>query len=124
MTPIRETHTGAVRTASGLNLLAGFWLLISPWIYGAYLLPDAWNSWIAGFLIALFAAIRLAKPIHTAGLSWMNALLGIYVFISPWLFGYFGARFMNSLVVGAVVFLLAIWSATSTRRVYYTEPRV
>jgi hypothetical protein len=50
------------------------------------------------------------------GLSWLNALLGIWAFFSPWIYGYTGnaGRFINSLCVGVIVFVLAIVSATFT----------
>jgi hypothetical protein len=116
MIPMQNTNVGAVKAASGLNLLAGIWLFVSPWVYGAYRAPNAWNSWIVGAAIVILAAIRLSAPSQMTGASWLNCLLGIWAFISPWALGYTGnsGRFINSLVVGVVVFLLSIWSATST----------
>lgn len=110
---------GAVRTASTITLLAAIWFFISPWVYGAYGNMNAWNSWIVGFIIGVLAIIRLSSPAAMPGLSWFNACLGVWAFFSPWIYGYTGntGRMINSLCVGVVVFVLAILSATMTRRV-------
>ncbi len=116
MTPNDNLHAGTVKLASGITLLAGIWFFVSPWVYGAYMNPNAWNSWIVGFVVAVCAAIRMANPLTMPGLSWFNCLLGIWAFISPWIYGYAGntGRLINSLAVGVIVFLLAIRSATAT----------
>jgi len=106
-----------MRVATAINLLAGIWLFISPWVYGAYTSPNAWNSWIVGAVIVILAATRMSNPSVT-WMSWINCLLGIWTFASPWIYGYTGnnGRFINSLVVGVIVFVLAILSASTTPR--------
>jgi site-specific recombinase len=102
----------SVKAASGLALLAGAWLFVSPWVYGAYTNPTAWNSWIVGALIFLFGIVRVSRPAVSL-FSWFNMILGIWTFCSPWIFGYSDhtGRFINSLCVGFVVFVLSIASA-------------
>jgi hypothetical protein len=34
------------------------WLFVSPWVYGVAGDRNAWNSWIVGVLIAVFALIQ------------------------------------------------------------------
>jgi hypothetical protein len=111
-------HAGPIKVASGINILAGIWLFVSPWVYGAYTKPNAWNSWIVGAIIIILAAIRYSSPAGLAGFSWFNMLLGAYTFASPWIYAYTGntGRFVNSLCVGVVVFFLALWAATATPR--------
>jgi hypothetical protein len=118
VTPTRSTYGGSVKVASTLNLLAGIWLFVSPWVYGAYTSPNAWNSWIVGAVIVILSAVRIANPGLLPWMSWVNCLLGIWTFASPWIYGYTGneGRFVNSLVVGVIVFVLAILSASSTPR--------
>lgn len=127
MTPNENSSmrsAGPVKMASGLNILAGIWLFVSPWVYGAYTNPDAWNSWIVGAIIVILAAIRFASPAGLSGFSWFNLLLGAYVFASPWIHAYTAntGRFVNSLCVGVVVFFLALTSATATPRTAHTTP--
>jgi SPW repeat len=113
------THTSKiVKTASTVTLLAGIWLFISPWVYSVSRLPNAWNSWVVGLAIAALAAIRIGSPAELPGLSWLNCLLGVWTFASPWVFGYTAdsGRLVNSLCVGVVVFFMALRSATATPR--------
>lgn len=48
-------------------------------------------------------------------LGWVNCALGTGTFASPWIFSYTGetGRLINSLVVGVVVFIVAVRSATA-----------
>ena len=112
------THTSASRAkaASTICMLAGIWLFVSPWVYGAG--GSAWNSWIVGALLFIVGLARIGSPMVSAGLSWFNTLMGIWVFFSPWIFGYVGneGRFINSLCVGVIVFVLSIASAMASRR--------
>lgn len=113
------TDTSQVKVASGLNFLAGIWIIISAWVYGAiYTSGSAWNSIIVGIIIAVFAAIRFFSPRSAVALSWINALLGIWMIISPWVYGYAGtnaARTWNSVIFGIIVLILGVWSAAATR---------
>jgi hypothetical protein len=125
MTPTDNTrNVGPVRAASTLNILAGIWLFVSPWVYGAYTNPNAWNSWIVGAVIVILAAIRMGSPAGLRGFSWFNCFLGAWTFASPWIYGYMGntGRFVNSLCVGVIVFLLAIAAATSMPRISMNHP--
>ena len=105
----------AVKTASTISLLAGIWLFISPWVYGAYATPNAWNSWMVGVLIMLFAAIRMRSP-EARGASVVSLLLGIWTFASPWiLYPGNAGRFVNSMCVGALVFILGAYASSIGR---------
>ena len=118
----------AVKAASTIVLLAGIWFFVSPWVYGAYTTGNAWNSWIVGAIMFILGCVRVSRPGRMPGLSWVNALLGIWAFFSPWIFAYTRntGRFINSLCVGVIVFVLAIVSATftlkTTRKMSTTPP--
>ncbi len=125
MTPTTEsTSESALTAANTIALLAGIWLFVSPWVYGAASMASAWNSWIFGVIIAILAAIRLGRPMGTAGISWVHSLIGIWVFVSPWVYGYASdmGRFINSLCVGAVLFVAAISIASSTPHTRHPVP--
>jgi hypothetical protein len=85
-----ETDIHPATGASFLALLGGLWLFVSPWIYSSSGNSDAWNSWIIGALIFFIALFRMRRPAAT-GLSWWNSILGIWTFLSPWVYGYTGA---------------------------------
>jgi SPW repeat len=109
------THRATtVRAASTIVLLSGIWLFVSPWVYGVYGHANAWNSWIVGAILFIFGWIRVARPAYSVVLSWCNTVLGIWTFFSPWIYGYSNDtdRFINSLCVGVIVFVLSIASAT------------
>jgi hypothetical protein len=100
------------RTASTIALIAAVWLFFSPWVYGAYTTPDAFNCWIVGALVFLFADLHIIRP-ESARMSRLSSALGIWAFASPWIFGYTGAtgRFANSLCVGAAIFFAELIGA-------------
>jgi hypothetical protein len=117
--PATSPSDNQVKIASGLNFLAGIWLIISPWVYGTvYSAGSAWNNIIVGIIIAVFAAIRFFSPRSAVGLSWINALLGIWMILSPWIYRYAAnrPRLWNSIIMGIIVVILSVWSATATRR--------
>jgi hypothetical protein len=110
---------GGIRAASMICLLAGIWLFVSPWVYGAYTSGNAWNSWIVGAAIFLLACVRVSRPAYSTGISWVNLVLGIWVFFSPWIYGYVGVntgRFINSLCVGVIVFVFSLTSGITATR--------
>jgi hypothetical protein len=104
-----------VQVASGLNVLVAIWLFVSPWALG-YGDDAGWNSTITAVVIAAIALIRVFGAYGAAWLSWLNLVLGVWLVVSPWVLNYDnnGATW-NSVIVGIVVGLLAIWSATSSR---------
>lgn len=110
---------GGIRALSVICLLAGIWLFVSPWVYGAYTTGNAWNSWIVGAAIFLLACVRVSRPAYSTGISWVNLVLGIWVFFSPWIYGYTAVnagRFINSLCVGVIVFVFALASGVTATK--------
>lgn len=113
-----STALNGVKGASTIVLLAGIWFFVSPWVYGAYTHASAWNSWIVGALLFIFGCVRVARPAYSTAVSWWNMVLGIWAFFSPWIYAYTGntGRFINSLCVGVIVFVLSIVSARLASR--------
>jgi hypothetical protein len=110
-------HTGvstAAAVPSGLDVLAGIWLLISPFVlaFGAHSGATT-NNVILGIVIGVLALIRWMDPAKNVGLSWVNLLLGIWVLISPWVLGFssFHNATTNNVIMGIVVIILSLWSA-------------
>ncbi len=99
-----------------VNALLGLWLVVSPWLLGyAGETAAAWNAWIPGVIVAV-AAIAALTAFHEWE-EWVNALLGLWLVISPWLLGYAAvtAAVWNHVVVGLVTLALAVWSAWRAR---------
>jgi|SRR5580698_9179770 hypothetical protein len=104
-----ENDISTVKMAAIINIVLGLWFLVSTWVFHIQMLPNAWNNWIAGFLVVLFGAVRLMDPLTGESFSFLNLLIGAWIFGSPWIYDYAGnsARAMNSLCVGALVFTCA-----------------
>jgi len=94
------------------NLLLGAWFFASPWLmnYASELPKAAWNAWVAGAGIVLFAAVAYMMP--KAWEEAVNILLGAWVAVSPWVLGFTANKDVttNSIVIGSLVTLLAIWA--------------
>jgi hypothetical protein len=115
-----DAHTNAtqMRLASGLQIIAGLYMLISVWI-GATGTGHAWNGIIFGIVIAVLATSRFVGSTGPWA-SWVNALIGVWLIVSPFIVGYAGSGWeWNSIILGIIIALLGVWSAvagSSSRR--------
>lgn len=111
-------HPGQTTTASGLDVLAGIWLLISPFVLTFRGVNGAMtNNVVMGIAIGILATYRLfSAAANNAWVSWLNALLGVWVLISPWVLGFSlsNTAMTNNLIVGIIVIILSVWSALSS----------
>lgn len=94
------------------NLVLGIWFFITPWIIpsaleGRALQIAGWNSWVVGAVVAISAGLALQdlKPWE----EWVNLVLGVWIVLSPWIFGYVTETGLlwNSVIVGAVIAVLS-----------------
>ena len=77
---MRET----VQWTSGINIVAGLWLIIAPFVLGYEGIQAAlWNDVLVGIIVAAFAVARVARPLMNPSLSWLNALLGLWLIVAP-----------------------------------------
>jgi hypothetical protein len=117
MSTVPTPRSEATRVASTLNVLAGIWLIISPFALGFTPLPAAlWNTLIVGIVVVVFAGIRAGNPALYPALSWLNLLLGVWLIISPFLLRYAADHtpLGNNVILGIIVGVLGIWSALAT----------
>ncbi len=103
-----------------VSLILGVWFFLTPWTIGSALSSAAhWNAWLVGAGIALSAyyAIRDLKPWE----EWVNIALGVWVFFSPWTFGYQGnsTNLWSSIVVGLGVAVLSGLALPVARRLHH-----
>jgi hypothetical protein len=107
----------SIRTSNGLDLVAGAWLAISPFVLGFNLEQGAlWNTLVTGIVIALFAAVRSFGEGYRYMLpSWMSLVAGIWLIAAPFFlaFGSIAATW-NSVIVGVIVVALSGWSIAAT----------
>jgi hypothetical protein len=103
----------AGRPASVLNLLAGVWLIISPWALSfSGVLRPTWDAVAVGIAVGVLAIIRLGTE-GTQGLSWINLVLGIWMLISPFVLDFVGSTvaMWNAVLLGILVGLFSLWAA-------------
>ena len=112
--PQRRDWRAEVAGASGLNLLAGIWLIISPWVLNYRSGDASWNPIVFGAIVALFALVRVAGAYRESWLSYLNSLIGIWLFISAWWLADSAQAFWNVLIAGVVVFVLGVLSASAS----------
>ena len=113
MLPETEDRTVAARTSSFFCWIAAMWFFVSPWAYfGVSDQRSGWNAWIVGGLMVMAALIRIIHPRGTSGFSMFNAVMSVWVLLSPFVFGYSGEknRFINTIAVGLATLSLSLMS--------------
>ena len=100
--------TGA-KWPSGIGILFGVWLFLSPFIFGYGGGPRA-DDWILGVVIALLSAWRTFGHAG-AWASYLNVVLGVWVFLIPFMYADWGAPAASEMIAGLGTVVLAILSA-------------
>src|SRR5574337_94369 len=93
-----------------LNALLGAWMVLSPWVLGfQHQMAPTVSGVIVG--LALIAASLGAVFVPRVWEEWSQAVLGIWMIISPWMLGFSSQMdVMRSAVVsGIVALVLALW---------------
>lgn len=89
------------------QLLLAIFLFVSPWLFAfAQGAPGA-DAWLSAILVALssFAALVIFREWE----EWINFVLGVWISVSPWIFGFQHTAAMRiNLAVGILVAYLAI----------------
>ena len=105
------------RWQDSLAVLLGVWLFFSAWILGFTEITAAfWNALIFGAAMTLIALMALVQ--RRLWEEWVDAAIGVWLVISPWVLGFavFGGETAavsaawNAVIVGALAAILAIWS--------------
>jgi len=70
-----------------INALLAAFLFVSPWLVGFREVQAAsWNAWICGLAIAVFALAALNELYEWE--EWVNAALGVWAAVAPWVLGF------------------------------------
>jgi hypothetical protein len=102
------------RAAAGLNVLAGIWLIISPFVLGYGSGDATWNPIVFGAIVTTLAFVRAVGGHAWSALSWINMAIGVWLFISAFWLASTAKASWDVGVLGVVVFLLAAWSASAS----------
>lgn len=97
-----------------INLILAALLFISPWVLGFVDQTNAsWNAWICGIIIAALAVSAIVRFAEWE--EWINALLGVWVVVSPWILGFSAvlAAVWSHVILGVLIAALACWRGWS-----------
>lgn len=106
-----------VRWASGLDILAGIWLILAPYILGYDYSRATTNDIVVGIVVLVLAAVReVGDNYRVSWPSWINTLLGVWLILSPFILAYPSGSpaTMNDIVLGIVVGVLSLIGALAT----------
>lgn len=110
----RREHLAQAQTASGLALVVGIWLIISPFILNYAASQAFWSQIITGIVIGVMAIGRMVEP-RVSWMGWINVIAGIWLIISPFILAYATpAAYWNSVIFGVVTLILASISTGAT----------
>ena len=105
-----------ITIASGANLILGLWLIAAPFVLNYASAAARGNDVIVGIIVASLAALRVFGAYRAAWLSWLNALIGVWLVAAPFVLVYTGASHAmgNDIIVGLGVIIFGVWSAIAT----------
>ena len=125
--PAPPMSRDVVRTVAGLNVLAGIWLIIAPFVLGYGDGDPYWNDIVFGAIVVVLGASRGLFALRQTWLSALNVLIGAWIFISAFWLDSTGKAAWNDVILGAIVFVLGViaWSERGGRAPASTnEPAV
>jgi hypothetical protein len=110
----------AAKTLNWVIAIGGVWEFLAPFILGYSSSKTAmWDAIVLGVvLLVLGAWAGLASEGGTIkGLSWVNAVLGLWLVIAPFILAYsgVGAAMWNDIIVGIIVLVLGVWAAQALK---------
>jgi hypothetical protein len=101
---------------SGLNVLAGIWLIIAPWVLGYSVRDPRWNDVVFGIIVGVLALTRISGAYRAEVLSWINLLIGAWLVVACFTIDRTARASWNDVILGIIVFLLAAGSAEASSR--------
>ena len=100
------------------NLVLGAWIFCSPWVLSYEGTGAAWNAYVIGAGIVVFALIAARMP-H----AWeeiITMLLGVWLVVSPFVLGFAAMTgiALHTVVVGILATAFAIWAMSNDQSFY------
>ena len=108
----------AKRWQDWANQVLGSWLFLSPWVLEYSGTTAAWNAYVLGGAIVLFAVIASYMP--KAWEEMINTLLGVWLVLSPFILGFAEPKriALHTVLIGILVTAFAVWAMASDKRLY------
>jgi len=103
----------AKRWQDWVMLVFGAWLFLSPFVpgYGSLSGIAAWNSYILGVAVAVFAVWALADLRKWE--EWVNIVLALWLILAPFVLRFYQTEAVaawNQIILGALIGADAIWA--------------
>jgi hypothetical protein len=105
-----------------VSLVLGVLLFIAPWVFGtATNGARSWDAWIIGAIGVILALGALALPRTASIAEGLSVILGVLLFISPWVLGFaaLSSAAWTAWIIGVLFVLVNGWTLLQTR-----SPRV
>ncbi|HET7320265.1 MAG TPA: SPW repeat protein [Candidatus Saccharimonadales bacterium] len=100
------TRTKDVRRLHVFSFVLGAWMVVSPFLLNYNHTAATANSIIIGLVIAAFSYVRI-RSFSDIWASWSLAGAGLWVVLSPFIFGYSKAdTYWNELLLGLALIIL------------------
>jgi hypothetical protein len=94
-----------VKLISGLGVIGGLWLFVSPWILG-FTTSDptlAGNAIVGGIAIAIMMAVSYFSEVGSRRVSWVLVLGGIWLIVAALVYAPgTTSAFWNTVALGAI----------------------
>lgn len=101
-------HKSELTATNIINSALAVFLFFSPWLVGFREVQAAtWNAGVCGFVIGLMAALAITELQRWE--EWVNAALGLWTAVAPWVLGFSGVMtaMWTHVLVGLAVTMLA-----------------
>lgn len=103
-----------------VTLVLGVLLFIAPFVFHAMGHPtSAWTGWILGVIGVILAllSLGLANSVVNTVTEIITIVLGIVLFISPWVLGFatFGSMAWTAWIIGVLFIIAGVWTLLELR---------
>jgi hypothetical protein len=113
-----EEHLDHAKTISRWNMVTAALLFASPFVF-SYVTSTAasLDDYIVGIVVFVLAAIRQYISRKNVGLSWVNAILALWLIASPFILAFTSVyAIWTNMILGLIIGILSIASASETNR--------
>ena len=105
----------SIKTKNWIMALAGIWAIIAPFaLHYVGTTTALWNDMIVGVVVLLLAVLAavVQDNDNVRNLDWVNAVLGVWLILSPFILGYsvLMAAMWSDIITGVVIVALAVWT--------------
>src|SRR5438105_5075908 len=101
-----------------VSLVLGVLLFISPWVFNTSTNgSSSWNAWIVGVIGVILALWALAFLSTAVIAEWISLILGVWLFISPWVLGFatLSSAAWTAWIIGILFVVVNVWTLLQTR---------